>query len=206
MPDPVDDVIAIAGADFPPEPPIGRPRDWVEWEDATEAGRPSEEGANKGTSRDFGDRVDRDDLRYLFALSEGAIGTGRGAVSATEAAAAVSTCEVVGGPADGGGIETFSSLGRTGITVSARLSRGSTAMRSVMPEADVGSDTCSMTEGMMGGKYPSFLWIARLGDVVIGAVSRRLVGRPLISPLVRVLNGGRTGRADDPITEVGEVS
>jgi hypothetical protein len=62
-----------------------------------------------------------------------------------------------------------------------------------------------MTEGMIGGKYPSPL-IARLGDIVNGADSLKLVGSPLIIPLVRVLNGGSTGRTDDPITEVGDVS
>ena len=67
------------------------------------------------------------------------------------------------------------------------------------------SDTCSITAGMIGGKYSSLL-IARLGDIVIGADSLRLVGSPLIIPLVRVLNGGSTGRTDDPITEVGDVS
>lgn len=63
FPDPVDDVIAIAGADFPPGMPIGKPLDWVEWEEATDAGRPSDEGAKSGTSRDAGDRVEREDLR-----------------------------------------------------------------------------------------------------------------------------------------------
>jgi len=67
------------------------------------------------------------------------------------------------------------------------------------------STTCSITEGMIGGKYPSPL-IARLGDIVIGAVSLRLIGSPLIIPLVLVLNGGSTGRTDDPMTEVGDVS
>lgn len=31
----------------------------------------------------------------------------------------------------------------------------------------------------MGGKYPSELWLPPPGDITIGAVSLRLVGRPL---------------------------
>ena len=55
--------MAIAGAALPPGIPIGKPLEWVEWEEATEAGRPSDEGAKSGTSRDPGDRFERDDLR-----------------------------------------------------------------------------------------------------------------------------------------------
>jgi hypothetical protein len=63
VPDPSDDVIAIAGEDLPPGPPIGIPREWVEWDEATEAGLPTEEGAKRGVSRDVGDRVEREDER-----------------------------------------------------------------------------------------------------------------------------------------------
>lgn len=55
--------MAIAGAAFPPGIPIGIPREWVEWDEATDAGRPSDEGANSGVSRKVGDRVDREDVR-----------------------------------------------------------------------------------------------------------------------------------------------
>lgn len=55
--------MAIAGADLPPGPPIGIPRECVEWDEATEAGLPTEEGANSGVSREAGDKVERDEER-----------------------------------------------------------------------------------------------------------------------------------------------
>lgn len=62
-PDPSDEVMAIAGADLPPGPPIGIPREWVECDEATDAGLPTEDGANRGVSREVGDKVERDEER-----------------------------------------------------------------------------------------------------------------------------------------------
>jgi hypothetical protein len=63
VPDPWDEVIAMAGAALPPGPPMGIPRECVEWEEATDAGLPREEGAKRGISRNVGDKVDREDDR-----------------------------------------------------------------------------------------------------------------------------------------------
>ena len=125
----------------------------------------------------------------------GAIGTE--AASLSETGGLIGTWTGVSGWPDGdegGGTEVFSAT--TG---------GPSVVVSGLVRAIGSSTTCSITEGMIGGKYPS-PFNARLGDIVIGAVSLRLVGNPLIIPLVRVLNGGSTGRTDDPMTDVGDVS
>lgn len=130
-------------------------------------------------------------------LSVGAIGTEAPEFSAKGGTGEASSDGVISvSPEEGGGTDTSSAT-----------TDGSSVVTSELVGMIAGSSfTCSMTAGMIGGKYPSFLCVPRLGDMVNGAVSLRLVGRPLIIPLVRVLNGGSTGRTDDPMTDVGDVS
>jgi hypothetical protein len=78
-----------------------------------------------------------------------------------------------------------------------------------MPSGAFGVDfgTGGTTVAAIGGKYPSVLCDTSPGDMVSGAVSRILVGKPLTKILdCRLKEGGIIGRAGDPIVLVGDAS
>jgi hypothetical protein len=158
LPDPVEEVIAMAGADLPPGIPIGKPREWAECDEATDAGRPTDEGAKSGVSRDLGDRVDRDDLRYWLALIVGAMGidwvvelSGTGdSDGGSESAVSVLVDE--GGAGGSEAVDSVLADEGGGTVVSSGLMGTVEVMTSELTGMMASSDICSITAGMIGGK------------------------------------------------------